>query len=52
MPISTVYASSVAVLDSHVYNGGGTDDTLALQAVLDRAKTEGGIHLVTPQESR
>jgi hypothetical protein len=46
MPISTVYASSVAALDSHVYSGGGTDDTLALQAVLDRAKTEGGIHLV------
>ena len=46
MPISTVYASTVAALDSHVYHGGGTDDTQALQAVLDRAKTEGGIHLV------
>ena len=46
MAISTVYASSAAKLDSHVYNGGGTDDTAALQAVLDRAKEEGGIHLI------
>ena len=46
MQISTVYASSVAVLDSHVYLGGGTDDTQALQAVLDRARDEGGIHLI------
>ena len=46
MPISTVYASSVAALDSHVYHGGGTDDTQALQAVLDRARDEGGIHLI------
>jgi hypothetical protein len=46
MPISTVYASTVAALDSHVYRGGGTDDTQVLQAVLDRAKTEGGIHLI------
>ena len=46
MPISTVYASSVAALDSHVYLGGGTDDTQALQAVLDRARDEGGIHLI------
>ena len=44
--ISTVYASTVAVLDSNVRTGGGTDDTAALQAVLDRAKEEGGIHLV------
>ena len=46
MPISTVYASTVAALDSHVRRGGGTDDTFALQAVLDRAKAEGGIHLI------
>ncbi len=46
MSISTVYASSVAKLDSHVYNGGGTDDTSALQAVLDRARDEGGIRLI------
>jgi len=44
--ISTVYASTVAVLDSNVRTGGGTDDTAALQAVLDRAKEEGGIHLI------
>ena len=41
-----VYASSVAVLDSNVALGGGTDVTDELQAVLDLAKTEGGIHLV------
>ena len=44
--ISIVYASTVAKLDSNVRTGGGTDDTAALQAVLDRAKTEGGIHLI------
>ena len=44
--ISTVYASTVAKLDSNVRTGGGTDDTAALQAVLDRAKSEGGIHLI------
>ncbi len=44
--IQTVYASTVAKLDSNVHTGGGTDDTAALQAVLDRAKTEGGIHLI------
>ena len=46
MAIATVYASSVAKLDSNVRTGGGTDDTAALQAVLNRAKTEGGIHLI------
>lgn len=44
--IETVYASSVAKLDSNVRTGGGTDDTAALQAVLNRANTEGGIHLI------
>ena len=44
--IQTVYASTVAVLDSNVRTGGGTDDTAALQAVLDRAREEGGIHLI------
>ena len=44
--IQTVYASTVAALDSNVRTGGGTDDTAALQVVLDRAKTEGGIHLI------
>ena len=46
MAISTVYASSVAPLDSNVRTGGGTDATAALQAVLDRAREEGGIHLI------
>jgi len=44
--IKTVLASSVAHLDSNVHTGGGTDDTVALQAVLDLAKTEGGVHLI------
>jgi hypothetical protein len=42
-----VYASQCgAVLDSDVYAGGGTDDTDALQAVLDRATQLGRLHLV------
>ena len=32
------YASEFAALDSHVINGGGTDDTRALQQILDKAK--------------
>lgn len=44
--IRRILASTVARLDSNVYAGGGTDDTAALQAVLDRAKTEGGVVLV------
>jgi len=32
-----VYASSYAKLDSSVIDGGGTDDTEALQAILDKA---------------
>lgn len=35
--IKTVYASEYAHLDSDVYTGGGTDDTGALQALLDKA---------------
>ncbi|MBP5274189.1 MAG: hypothetical protein ILO36_04560 [Abditibacteriota bacterium] len=31
-------ASEFAALDSHVINGGGTDDTAALQSILDKAK--------------
>ena len=46
MAIQTVRASQVATLTSNVYTGGGQDDTAALQAVLDRAATEGGIHLI------
>ncbi len=44
--IQTIYASSAAHLDSNVYTGGGTDDTAALQAVLDLALTDGGVHLI------
>ena len=40
-----IYASKVAKLDSNVYTGGGTDDTDALQAVLDSAD-ESGLHLI------
>lgn len=47
MRVRTVYASSVAKLNSNVYTGGGDDDTLALQQVLDEAKDpETGIHLI------
>ena len=42
----TYYASKYAILDSDVVHGGGTDDTASLQALLDKAKTEGGIRLV------
>lgn len=41
-----IFASSVAELDSNVYTGGGTDVTEQLQAVLDLALTEQGVHLV------
>ena len=47
MKIERIYASSVAKLDSNVYTGGGTDDTVALQAVLDKAKDEQvGVYLI------
>ena len=36
---NVIYASSVAALDSNIDSGGGTDDTAALQAVLDLANT-------------
>ena len=42
----TVYASDYARLDSNVYTGGGTDDTDALQAVLDKAAGWGRLRLV------
>lgn len=42
----TVVASEAAKLDSNVYTGGGTDDTAALQAVLDKAPEMGGLHLI------
>lgn len=41
-----VYASDYARLDSDVIAGGGTDDTEALQALLDEAPKRGGLHLV------
>ena len=44
--IRKIYASQYAKLDSNVYTGGGTDDTAALQAILDIARDEGGVHLV------
>ena len=44
--IRTIYASQYAKLDSNVYTGGGTDDTRALQSILDIARDEGGVHLI------
>lgn len=44
--IRTVYASSVARLDSNVRTGGGTDDTAAIQSLLDIARDEGGVYLI------
>ena len=46
MLVKTIYASSVATLDSNVFTGGGTNVTLQLQEALDTAKTDGGVHLV------
>ncbi|MEN6584415.1 MAG: glycosyl hydrolase family 28 protein [Armatimonadota bacterium] len=42
----TVYASTYAKLDSDVINGGGTDDTEVIQAILDKAPEWGGLHLI------
>jgi len=46
MKIKRILASDIAVLDSNVYTGGGTDDTAALQAALDQATVCGGVHLI------
>lgn len=46
MRVKTVYASTVAKLDSNVYTGGGTDDTATLQAVLDEAGEDVAVRLV------
>ena len=47
MKCKTVLASEIAPLDSDVIHGGGTDDTAALQQVLDLAKDRSqGIHLI------
>ena len=47
MRTKVIYASQTdAKLDSNVLTGGGTNDTRALQKVLDLAPQYGGIHLV------
>ncbi len=46
MKIRKFLASDFAALDSNVYTGGGTDDTEALQHVLDTAKDGDGVWLV------
>lgn len=46
MKVRSVYASTVAALDSNVHSGGGTDVTQALQAVLDQARDGDGVHLI------
>ncbi len=48
-PVShhVIFASQTgAKLDSNVYAGGGTDDTIILQSVLDKAKESGSLHLI------
>ena len=42
----TLYASDYAKMDSNVILGGGTDDTEAIQAVLDKALEWGRLHLI------
>ncbi len=47
MITKTIHARQAgARLDSNVNTGGGTDDTAALQQVLDLAAADGGVHLV------
>ena len=46
MITKTVLASEYAVLDSNVRTGGGTDDTAALQALLDKAAEYGGLRVI------
>ena len=47
MLTKVIYASQTnAKLDSNVQAGGGTDDTLILQKILDLAPEYGGIHLI------
>ncbi|MBO4548197.1 MAG: hypothetical protein J5758_03185, partial [Abditibacteriota bacterium] len=40
------YASDYCALNSNVILGGGTDDTGALQALLDKALVDGRVHIV------
>jgi len=44
--MKTIIASEIAVLDSNVHTGGGTDATLPLQAALDEAISVNGVHLI------
>ena len=46
MTIKTILASDIAVLDSDVRVGGGTDVTKEIQNALDEAKRSGGVRLV------
>jgi len=46
MITKTIFAGEHAALDSNVYTGGGTDDTAALQAILDKATEWGGLRLI------
>jgi len=46
MRVKTILASTVAHLDSNVYSGGGTDDTDALQAVLNEAGEDCAVRLI------
>ncbi|MBR5743319.1 MAG: hypothetical protein IKX85_05900 [Clostridia bacterium] len=52
MPVKTYRASDFVPLTSDVRLGGGEDVTEGLQAILDRAKTEGGVHLVMDGAAR
>ena len=42
----TYYASDYAKLDSDIILGGGTDDTAAIQTLLDKAATEGNVYII------
>ncbi|MBO4769775.1 MAG: hypothetical protein J5563_03215 [Clostridia bacterium] len=41
----TIIASEYLLLDSDVINGGGTDETMKIQTLLDKAVEWGGLHL-------
>lgn len=47
MRVKKIYASTIASLDSNIHTGGGTDDTEAIQNILNEAKDGNvGIHLI------
>ena len=52
MPINTFRASDFVPLTSDVRLGGGEDVTEGLQAILDRAGTDGGVHLIMDGAAR